>query len=79
MDSPHALLEHRVTSGLTDDDVGPLHHHDADEECCVTRELHDLPLLVGLHREETERLNADWNEATPMGRAGSLHPTHCCP
>lgn len=46
--SLHALLEHRVASGFADDDIGPLHHHDADEERRVAGELHDLALLVGL-------------------------------
>lgn len=50
-DLPHALLEHRVASGLADDDVRPLHHHDADKECRVAGELHDLALLIRLCRK----------------------------
>ena len=46
--SLHALLEDRVTAGLADDEVGPLHDHDAGKEGRVARELHHLPLLVGL-------------------------------
>ena len=46
--SLHPLLEDRIPPGLADDQVGPLHHHDADKEGCVAGELHDLPLFVGL-------------------------------
>lgn len=49
-DSLHALLEHRVASGLADDDICPLHHHNAYEKGCVASELHDLALLVCLYR-----------------------------
>lgn len=52
----HALLEDRIPSGLADDQVGPLHHHDTDEERRVAGELHDLPLLVGL-KGESRRLS----------------------
>lgn len=55
LDSLHALLEHRVASGFADDDVGPLHHHDADKEGSVARELHNLPLLVCLRRYRKQR------------------------
>lgn len=54
-DSLHALLEHRVTSGLADDDICPLHHHNTDEEGCVASELHNLTLLVCLHRERERK------------------------
>lgn len=47
----HPLLEDRVPSGLADDQVSPLHHHNTDEEGCVAGELHYLPLLVGLKGE----------------------------
>lgn len=46
--SLHSLLEDRVPPGLTDDQIGPLHDDDADEEGRVAGELHDLPLLVSL-------------------------------
>ena len=46
--SLHALLEDRVPPGLADDQVSPLHDHYAHEESRVARELHHLPLLVGL-------------------------------
>lgn len=46
--SLHALLEHRVTPGLADDEIGPLHHDDAHKEGCVTCKLHNLPLFVCL-------------------------------
>ena len=48
--SLHALLEDGVPPGLTDDQVGPLHNDDADEEGRVAGELHNLPLLVSLTR-----------------------------
>lgn len=54
--SLHSLLEDRVPPGLTDDQIGPLHDDDADEEGRVAGELHDLPLLVSLtgeHKTET--------------------------
>lgn len=55
LDSLHSLLEHRVASGFADDDVGPLHHHNTDEEGSVARELHNLPLLVCLRRYRKQR------------------------
>lgn len=48
LDSLHALLEDRVSPGLTDDQIGPLHNDNADKECRVAGKLNDLPLLVGL-------------------------------
>lgn len=70
--SLHALLEHRVPSGLADDDVRPLHHHDAHKERRVTRELHDLTLLVGLSRRETDEnfISDRSNKAALQARAG---------
>lgn len=56
--SPHALLEHRVPSGFADDDICPLHHHNADKEGCVARELHNLTLLIGLCVERQHPLPA---------------------
>lgn len=47
----HPLLEDRVPSGLADDQVSPLHHHNTDEEGRMAGELHYLPLLVGLKGE----------------------------
>ena len=38
----HSLLEHRVAPRLADDEIGPLHDHDGDEECRVARVLQDL-------------------------------------
>ena len=43
----HSLLEHGVLPGLTDDEVGPLDHHDGDEEGGVAGVLQDLPVGVG--------------------------------
>ena len=47
----HALLEHRVASGLTDDDICPLHDHNTDKEGCMAGKLHDLTLFIRLCRE----------------------------
>lgn len=44
----HSLLDDGVPPGLADDQIGPLHDHDAGEEGGVAGELHDLPLLVRL-------------------------------
>lgn len=55
--SLHALLEDRVAAGLADDEVSPLHNHDAGKEGRVARELHHLPLLIGLGRRQAERGN----------------------
>lgn len=60
LDSPHALLEHWVTSGLADDEIGPLHYDDADKEGCVTCELHNLPLFICLKRKEMT--NKMWDQ-----------------
>ena len=46
--SRHALLEDRVSAGLADDEVSPLHNHDADKEGRLACELQHLALLVGL-------------------------------
>ena len=43
----HSLLEDGVLSGLTDDEIGPLDHHDGDEEGSVAGVLQDLPVGVG--------------------------------
>lgn len=57
--SLHPLLEDGVPPGLTDDQVGPLHHHDTDEEGRVASELHDFPLFVGLkHRGQADEPGA---------------------
>lgn len=56
-DLPHALLEHRVASGLTDDDICPLHHHNTDEEGCVACEFNNLALLIGLYRDRGRNRN----------------------
>ena len=38
-------------TGLTDDEVSPLHDHDADKEGRLARELQHLPLLIGLGKD----------------------------
>ena len=38
----HALLEHRVAPRLADDEIGPLHDHDRDEEGRVAGVLQNL-------------------------------------
>lgn len=82
--SLHPLLEDRVPPGLTDDQVGPLHHHDADKEGRVAGELHDLPLLVGLkHTKRTAESGsapARLAATIPWGLSWSgPQLTHCCP
>lgn len=53
--SLHALLEHRVTPGLADDDISPLHYYNTDKKGCVACELHYLPLFISLKKgEDTE-------------------------
>ena len=42
----HTLLEHGVLPGLTDDEIGPLHDHDRDEEGSVASVLKDLPVGI---------------------------------
>merc|ERR1711975_63925 len=42
----HALLEHGVLPGLANDQVGPLHDDDGDEEGGVAGVLEDLPVCV---------------------------------
>merc|ERR1711978_783292 len=42
----HALLEDGVLPGLADDQVGPLHDDDGDEEGGVAGVLEDLPICV---------------------------------
>merc|ERR1711868_155800 len=42
----HALLEHGVLPGLANDQVGPLHDDNGDEEGGVARVLEDLPVCV---------------------------------
>ena len=43
----HALLEHAELPGLADDEVGPLHDHDGDEEGGVASVLQLLPVSIG--------------------------------
>lgn len=49
----HALLEERIPPGLADDQICPLHDHNAAEEGRVAGELNNLPLLVGLQETNT--------------------------
>ena len=65
--SLHALLEDGVTAGLADDEVGPLHDHDADKEGRVARELHHLPLLVGLGAGRVRRGTVRRGPGAPQG------------
>lgn len=53
----HPLLEDRIPSGLTNDQVRPLHNHNADKEGCMASELHYFPLFIGLgNRQSREHL-----------------------
>jgi len=47
----HALMNDRVTSCLTDDQIGPLYENNWHEECWVTRVFQHLALCVRLHRQ----------------------------
>lgn len=44
----HALVENRVTTGLANDQIGPLDDDDRDEERGVAGELERLAVTVGL-------------------------------
>lgn len=46
----HSLLEDRIPPGLADNQIGPLHNHNAGEECCVASELHNLSLFICLRK-----------------------------
>lgn len=46
----HALLEDGVTTRLADDQIGPLHNHNRDEEGRVAGVLQGLAVAVGLVR-----------------------------
>ncbi len=50
----HSLLEDRVSSGLADDQIGPLYNHNTGEEGRVTCELYNLPLLIRLRWPRTQ-------------------------
>lgn len=77
--SLHALLEDRVPPGLTDDQIGPLDNDNADKECRVAGELHDLPLLVGLGDRIKWKQFRQQAEG-PKGSVLSLQTlTHCWP
>lgn len=44
----HALLDQRVPAGLHDQKVGPLGHHNGNEEGRLAGRLQNLALVVGL-------------------------------
>ena len=44
----HSLCEERISPGLTDDQICPLHDHNTDKEGSVTSEFQDLALAVSL-------------------------------
>lgn len=81
-DSPHALLEHRVTSSLADDDISPLHYYDTDKEGCVACELHNLPLLVCLWAGEERKVKSQilkTHQQVRLKTQRDYKRTHCCP
>ena len=43
----HALLEDRVLSGLTNDEISPLYNYNGDEESCMACVLQYLSISVG--------------------------------
>jgi hypothetical protein len=47
-DLRHALLQQRITAGLADNQVSPLHNDDRDEEGCVACVFKNFALLVSL-------------------------------
>ncbi len=76
----HSLLEDRVSSGLADDQIGPLYNYNTGEEGRVACELHNLPLLVRLRRSRTQhsdKVVEKWNNYMPTGFLKTL--THCWP
>ena len=46
----HALLEHRVAPRLADDEIGPLHDHDGDEERRVASVLQNFAFSANVRR-----------------------------
>ena len=46
--SHHALVNHGVTAGLADDQIGPLHDHDGHEERSMAGVLQHFTLGIGL-------------------------------
>lgn len=52
--SPHSLLDQRITTGLGNDQVSPLHDYDGNEEGRVAGIFEDLALGVGLERDMAE-------------------------
>ena len=46
--SPHSLVENAQTSGLADDQIGPLHNDNRHKEPSVGSKLQNFSVLVGL-------------------------------
>lgn len=46
----HSLVDDGITTGLANDQIGPLYDDDRDEESGVAGVLQGLPVLVGLNR-----------------------------
>jgi len=44
----HALMEDGVTTRLTDDQIGPLHNHNRNEEGSVAGVFQSLAIAIGL-------------------------------
>lgn len=67
-------MEHRVATRLADDEVSPLHHHNADKEGCVAGKLHHLPLFIGLWAQS----RSQWLISPPVLLlfCSSLLPVH---
>lgn len=55
----HLLCEDGVFSSFADYQISPLHDHNTDEERRMTRVFKDLPLMVTLKDENTQKLNVD--------------------
>ena len=64
-----SLLEDGVLSGFTDDEVGPLDHHNGHEEGGVAGVLQDLPVPAILHSfiaKHFDSFENSWNTKNQM-------------
>lgn len=57
-DSLHSLLEDRVPPGLADDQISPLHNHNAGKKGSVAGELYNLSLFISLKLNRKKDVSA---------------------
>lgn len=69
----HSLLEDRIPSGLTDNQVCPLYHHNADKECCVASEFYNFPLLISLKKIKRKIIGYWASSILPMKQRFNGH------